>query len=146
MILLNNGYLPENKLERYLKRANADQWTPILSTEKLLQKLVKEGYLEKRRDTSSGEEIIEWVVGPRGKIEVGERGVQGFVRAVYGGSGEEDEELERKLERSLGLQPPQRIVVEGTEETPQVNGSAERSRSTRGSRPRPSARDDSDDE
>ncbi|ERF70567.1 hypothetical protein EPUS_07864 [Endocarpon pusillum Z07020] len=146
LILLNNGSLPENKLERYLKRANADQWTPILSTEKLLQKLVKEGYLEKRRDTSSGEEIIEWVVGPRGKIEVGERGVQGFVRAVYGGSGEEDEELERKLERSLGLQPQQRVVVdEGTEETPQVNGSAERSRTTRG-RARPSARDDTDDE
>lgn len=116
-----------------------------MSTEKLLQKLVKEGYLEKRRDTSSGEELIEWVVGPRGKIEVGERGVQGFVRAVYGGHGEEDEELERKLERSLGLQPQQRVIVEGAEETLQVNGSAERSRRTRG-RARPGAGDDSDDE
>ena len=116
-----------------------------MSTEKLLQKLAKEGYLEKRRDTSSGEEIIEWVVGPRGKIEVGERGVQGFVRAVYGRSGEDDEELERKLERSLGLQPQQHVVVDGSEQTPQLNGDGERSRRTRG-RARPSARDDSDDE
>jgi melanoma-associated antigen len=116
-----------------------------MSTEKLLQKLTKEGYLEKRRDTSSGEEIIEWAVGPRGKIEVGERGVQGLVRAVYRGSGGDDEELERKLERSLGLQPQQRVVVEESEGTPQANDNTEQSRRTRG-RARPSAREDSDDE
>jgi melanoma-associated antigen len=146
LILLNNGSLPENKLERYLKRANADQWTPIMSTEKLLQKLAKEGYLEKRRDTSSGEEVIEWVVGPRGKIEVGERGVQGFVRAVYGGSGEDDEELERKLQRSLGLQPQEVVEVERSEETPNINGNPEQqARRTRGSARR-GAMNDSDDE
>lgn len=145
LILLNSGSLPEAKLERYLKRANADQWTPIMSTEKLLQRLAKEGYLEKRRDTSSGEEIIEWVVGPRGKIEVGERGVQGFVRAVYGAGAEDDEELERRLERSLGLQPQQRVVVQGSEETPLANSNAEPSRRTRG-KVRQSARDDSDDD
>lgn len=145
LILLNNGSLPEAKLERYLKRANADQWTPIMSTEKLLQRLAKEGYLEKRRDTSSGEEIIEWVVGPRGKVEVGDKGVQGFVRAVYAGSGQDGEELERKLERSLGLQQQQRIVVDQSEETPHTNGSPERSRRTRGGAGR-SIRDDSDDD
>ena len=144
LILLNNGSLPEAKLERYLKRANADQWTPIMSTEKLLQKLAKEGYLEKRRDTSSGEEIIEWVVGPRGKVEVGDRGVQGFVRAVYAGNGQDDEELERKLERSLGLQQQQRIVVEESEETPHRDGNAKRSGRTRGGASR-SVRDDSDE-
>ena len=116
-----------------------------MSTEKLLQKLAKEGYLEKRRDTSSGEEIIEWVIGPRGKVEVGEKGVQGFVRAVYGASGQDDEELERMLERSLGLQHQHRIVVERSEETPQTNDGPEQSRRTRG-RARPSARDDSDDD
>lgn len=117
-----------------------------MSTEKLLQRLAKETYLEKRRDTSSGEEIIEWVVGPRGKIEVGERGVQGFVRAVYGGGREEaDEELERKLERSLGLQTQPRVVVEGSEETPQANGNTQQPRVTRG-RVRRSARHESDDE
>lgn len=116
-----------------------------MSTEKLLQKLAKEGYLEKRRDISSGEEIIEWVVGPRGKVEVGERGVQGFVRAVYGVGGGDDDELERKLERSLGLQSQQRVVVGGSEGTPQANGDVEQPRKPRG-RVRQSARDDSDDE
>jgi melanoma-associated antigen len=150
VILLNNGCLPEAKLERYLKRANADQWTPILSTEKLLAKLVKEGYLEKRRDTTSGEEVIEWVVGPRGKLEVGERGVQGLVRAVYKGVGEDEEELEEKLNRSLGLQQHQHepIVVETQDDTPQVdegNTSAEPGRRTRG-RLRQSARQTSDDD
>lgn len=143
VILLNNGSLPEAKLERYLKRANADQWTPIMSTEKLLQKLTKESYLEKRRDTTAGEEIIEWVVGPRGKTEVGERGVQGIVRAVYGESGEDDDELEEKLRRSLGLQQQQRIVVDGPDDTPQANGTAEHARGTRG-RPRRSERQTSD--
>lgn len=116
-----------------------------MSTEKLLNRLAKEGYIEKRKDTTGGEEVIDWVVGPRGKIEVGERGVQGFVRAVFEGSGEDEEELERKLERSLGLQQQQRVVVEGeSEETPQVNGNAEQSRRSRG-RTRTTARDDSDD-
>lgn len=67
--------------------------------------------------------------------------MQGFVRAVYGGSGEDEEDLERKLERSLGLQPQQPVVAERSEETPKINGNAEQSRRTRGS-----ARDDSDDE
>lgn len=114
-----------------------------MSTEKLLQKLAKEGYLEKRRDTSSGEEIIEWVVGPRGKIEVGERGVQGFIKAVYGGTGEDDEELDRRLERSLGLQPQQHIVMERTEETSQVSPNTEQTRRSRG-RARRSVRDGND--
>ena len=123
LILLNKGSLPEAKLERYLRRANADQWTPIMSTEKLLQRLTKEGYLEKRRDTSSGEEIIEWVVGPRGKVEVGERSVQDFVKTVYQHSGEDDEDLERKLQRSLGFQRPRLADDAGeTEETLGVDG------------------------
>lgn len=116
-----------------------------MSTEKLLQRLAKEGYLEKRRDTTGGEEVIEWVVGPRGKVEVGEKGVQGFVRAVYGASGQDDEELDRRLERSLGLQHQPRIVVDGSQETPQNNGTARQSRRT-GGRARPNALDDSDDD
>ena len=133
LIYLNNGSLPENKLDRYLKRANADTYTPGLSTEKLLVKMLKEGYVEKRRDTSTGEEIIEWVVGPRGKVEVGISGVQGLVRRVYGATGEDGEsalgeeqgeELESKLRRSLGVSNnnDQRTVVEGTDGDNRANG------------------------
>lgn len=61
----------------------------------------REGYVTKvRESTGTGEEDIYWVVGPRGKVEVGEEGVRGLVKAVYGG--EEVQELERRVERSLG--------------------------------------------
>jgi melanoma-associated antigen len=65
-----------------------------------------------------GEEVIEYSVGPRGKIEVGESGVAGIVREVYGQNltssaatggtdantareAEQKEDFERRLERSL---------------------------------------------
>jgi melanoma-associated antigen len=84
LIMLNNSSLPDSKLERYLKRMNAEVQTPLGNKDKLLQRMIKDGYLERRRDTSSGEEVIEWVPGPRGKLEVGVSGVVGLVRSVYG--------------------------------------------------------------
>ena len=119
VIMLNNGTLAEAKLERYLKRVNAETYTTVGSTDKVLVRMVKEGYVEKKRDTSSGEEVVEWVVGPRGKVEVGIGGVKGFVKSVYGigknGEDEEgDEDLERKIKRSLGIRDEgPRIVVDG---------------------------------
>jgi melanoma-associated antigen len=122
VIYLNNGILPEAKLDRYLKRVNAETFTSLGATEKLLARMAKEGYVEKRRDTSTGEENIEWVVGPRGKVEVGIKGVQGLVKGVYGfgGTGDQDmeeqdeeKELDRKLRRSLGIREEgPRIIVE----------------------------------
>ncbi|KIX95840.1 uncharacterized protein Z520_08548 [Fonsecaea multimorphosa CBS 102226] len=84
LIYLNNNAVTDQKLERYLKRVNADTYTPLGNKEKLLQRMMKDGYVERRRDTSSGEEIIEWTPGPRGKVEVGVEGVAGLVRTVYG--------------------------------------------------------------
>lgn len=113
VILLNGGVLQESKLERYLKRTNADTYTPIDRTDRLLQRLCKEGYLIRNREMDGGEEVIEYIVGPRGKMEIGERGVAGLVREVYGRtSGGDDmtvaqreqmEEFESRLSRSLGL-------------------------------------------
>jgi DNA-binding PadR family transcriptional regulator len=110
LIYLNNGALPDGKMDRYLKRVNIDTYTPIGSIEKLMQRMSKEGYIEKRRDTSSGEEVVDWVPGPRGRMEVGAKGVAGLVQRVYAGAeGEEDDELTGKLERSLGIKlQPQR--------------------------------------
>lgn len=93
-----NGQIEDNtepisdaKLMRHLSRLQLDTWAPMngsggaeMSIEKLLQKMVKDGYLDKRKDTSSGEEVIEWTVGPRGKREVGRKGVAAVVRGVYG--------------------------------------------------------------
>ncbi|KAK0650362.1 Non-structural maintenance of chromosomes element 3-like protein [Lasiodiplodia hormozganensis] len=98
-ITLGGGRMPEAKLERYLKRTNADQTTPVGSTEKLLARMKKDGYIKLITDSSSGEEIREWVVAGRGKVEIGERGVAGMVQTVYHDS--RTAELDRKIERSL---------------------------------------------
>lgn len=113
VILLNGGALQESKLERYLKRTNADTYTPIDRTDKLLQRLCKENYLICNREMDGGEEIIEYMVGPRGKMEVGIQGVAGLVREVYGRAAETEdmtalerdrmEEFEQRLTRSLGM-------------------------------------------
>ena len=101
MILVSGGSIAEAKLERYLKRTNADQYTPVDKTEKLLQRLCKEGYLVRIKESSGGEEVIEYMVGPRGKVEVGIGGVAGLVKGVYGDSAMED--LDARIERSMGL-------------------------------------------
>lgn len=122
LIYLNNNSLPEQKLSRYLRRLNADTNTPFGMLDKVLQRMQKEGYIDKRRDTVMGEEVTEWFVGPRGKVEVGIRGVTGLVKSVYGHGAVplfkrqpdeddetnvfvkiEEEELNAKLSRSLGV-------------------------------------------
>jgi hypothetical protein len=102
---------------------NADDYTPIDKTDKLLARLCREGYLVRTKEKEDGEEIIEFMVGPRGKIEVGSSGVAGLVREVYGrgrgaGAGAENEdgengstqldremrtEFEARLRQSLGI-------------------------------------------
>ncbi|GKZ35659.1 hypothetical protein AbraIFM66950_006360 [Aspergillus brasiliensis] len=108
VIMLNGGTVHEQKLERYLKRTNTDAWTPIDRTDRFLQRLCKEGYLVRNRDVDGGEEVIEYILGPRGKIEVGTKGVAKLVREVYGRSdgSERDDEFEIRLARSLGLEQP----------------------------------------
>lgn len=116
VIMLNGGSLAEQKLDRYLARTNAEIGTPIDRTEKLLLRLCKEGYIIKTREMDGGEEVIEYVVGPRGKVEVGSGAVAGLVRTVYGKEKgdhgnltqlekDELEDFEGKLGRSLGIKP-----------------------------------------
>ncbi|CAI7574435.1 unnamed protein product [Penicillium manginii] len=132
LITLNGGSLAEPKLDRYLARMNAESHTPIDRTDKLLLRMIREGYLVRTREMDGGEEQIEFLVGPRGKVEVGTNGVAGLVREVYGrgegtpkasgrvpgyGDGDEDvlggemtqmeeeerEAFEGRLRRSLGI-------------------------------------------
>ncbi|KAF3405503.1 Altered inheritance of mitochondria protein 18 [Talaromyces pinophilus] len=106
VITLSGGSILEQRLDRYLKRTNIEQYTPIDRTDRLLQRLCKEGYLVRNREMDGGEEVIEYMVGPRGKIEVGESGVSGLVRKVYGRAapteGEATDEFEARLARSVG--------------------------------------------
>ena len=111
--------MSESQLERHLKRMNADNY--LLNgekTEKVLKRMEKENYITKVRERDGGgEESVEYIVGPRGKVEVGERGVAGLVRGVYGKKDVEADELERRLVRSLGdvVIDEKRMRVEGEE-------------------------------
>jgi len=110
-ILLSGGTLADSRLDRYLSRANVNEVTPFSNsialgafdkTEKLLKRMEKDGYIVKIRDNSGGDETVDWIVGPRGKVEIGESGVRGMVQQVYG-EVDDGEELERKLQRSLAV-------------------------------------------
>ena len=96
--------ISESRLEKHLKRMNADNY--VLNgekTEKVLKRMEKEGYINKFRERDGGgEETVDYVLGSRGKVEIGERGVAGLVRKVYGKKDAEAEELDRRLVRSLG--------------------------------------------
>ncbi|KAF4267569.1 hypothetical protein KXW39_003653 [Aspergillus fumigatus] len=157
VILLNGGSLPEQKLERYLKRTNADTYTPVDRTDRFLQRLCKEGYLIRNREMEGGEEIIEYMVGPRGKVEVGVRGVAGLVREVYGRQGivegndstpaerAQMEEFESRLARSLGIRRPEARVADDQDGSGDGEGSeAGRGRRRRGGGSDDEADDDSD--
>ncbi|KAF2274942.1 MAGE-domain-containing protein [Westerdykella ornata] len=100
LISLSGGTLSEGKLDRFLKRMNAHHNTPVDSTEEILKRMVKEGYIVRVKDTS-GDEVVDYYVGPRGKVEVGEDAVANMVRTVYSGSSIED--LEQRISRSLGF-------------------------------------------
>ena len=89
----------ESFLETCLRRVNADNFLLGDKTDKILKRMEREGYIVKIREREAGgEETVEWVVGPRGRVEVGEEGVAGLVRGVFG----KEAGLESRLERSLG--------------------------------------------
>ncbi|KAL5403422.1 hypothetical protein PMIN03_009890 [Paraphaeosphaeria minitans] len=100
LLLLSGGTLSEGKLDRFMKRMNAADTTPIATTDKALTRMAKDGYIVKVKETQGGEELVDYIVGPRGKVEVGKRGVANFARTVYGAN---VEDLEERLTRSLGL-------------------------------------------
>lgn len=100
LIYLAGGSIAEGKLDRYLKRLNANENTPLDSTPKLLAKMVKDGYVIRVKESSNGEEFTEWRVGPRGKVEVGPVGVAGLVEHVYGANAPND--LAKRIQSSLG--------------------------------------------
>lgn len=129
IIVLSGGELAEAKLDRHLKRMNAEQSTPVDKTDKLLKRMIKDGYLHMYKETSDGEEITTYLLGPRGRVEVGEVGIAKLVRQVYGSDGN-DEELEQKLERSLKMSAvaTSSTQFDSTSNAVAVNGSTKRER------------------
>ncbi|KXT14700.1 hypothetical protein AC579_6375 [Pseudocercospora musae] len=133
-IMMAGGQLNNDKMERYLQRLKIDDQTPVVDFEKnerLMKRMEKDGYIARVKESSgTGEDDIYWIVGPRGKIEVGEDGVRGVTTAVYAPkTDEEEEELERKVSRSLGIAQPSRSEVQP--EHPQNGESSRRTQKSR---------------
>ena len=105
--------ISDGRLETQLKRLNADNYVLGDKTDKILKRMEKEQYIVKVKESETGgEETFDWVIGPRGKVEIGEQGVAGLVRSVYGSRGVEIEELEKRLERSLGEGTFRKKIIE----------------------------------
>ncbi|KAJ5257184.1 hypothetical protein N7478_013288 [Penicillium angulare] len=168
VISLNGGSLAEQKLERYLARMNVDTQTPLGKTDKFLQRVCKEGYLVRTREVDGGEEIIEYTVGPRGKVEVGSGSVAGLVREVYGFGQEigdsdlEDDgeggirptqveqsvkkDFEMRLRRTLGMQPLRdRRAADANGVDAGAGAGADENEGRRRSSRRPAAQSESDE-
>ncbi|KAL7268520.1 hypothetical protein RUND412_008856 [Rhizina undulata] len=102
LVYLNGRTIPEAKLDRYLKRMNADEYTPIDKTEKILQTMVRLGYLLKVKDDTGEVTAYEYHLGPRAKVEIGVEGVEGLVKSVYGVTVPGD--VEAKIRRNIGVE------------------------------------------
>ncbi|KAK6441931.1 hypothetical protein LTR95_001819 [Oleoguttula sp. CCFEE 5521] len=125
LILLSRGQLADTRLERYLKRLNLSTTTPLADTTTpvLLKRMEKDGYINRIREQGpGGEEDVSWTAGPRGRVEVGDRGVGGLVRGVFGGVDEEDEELERRIARSLGIGEREEVAATQRDKQSQAQG------------------------
>ncbi len=110
LVVLSGGELSDMKLRRHLGRMNASQNLPMDKTDNVLQKLVRQGYLDKVVDKSEGDEdTITWCVGPRGKVEIPSQSIAAFVTEVWG---ELPDDFDKKLEKSLGLQGARQDVAE----------------------------------
>lgn len=113
VIYLSGGTLAEAKLDRYLRRMNASENTPIDRTEKVLQRMVKDGYIVRVKDNSTGEEVVDYIVGPRGKVEIGQDGVSHLAQMVFDPTEAEQQDLSERLNRTFAHQvreeqpPPQ---------------------------------------
>lgn len=81
LIYLNGCVLPENKLNRYLSRMNADEYTPIEKTEKVIATMIKQGYIVRQKD-DLGEGGHDYYLGPRAKVEIGSNGVLSMLKTV----------------------------------------------------------------
>lgn len=102
LIIIAGGRLPENKLDRSLRRMNANQSTPVDTTDKTIALMIKDGYIVRVKETVNGDDTIDYIVGPRGKVEMGREGFAELIRRIYGDD-EDEEELEKKIKRTLDV-------------------------------------------
>lgn len=103
LITICGGKIKEETLDRHLRRLNANNSTPLGTTDKSIRLMADNGYIARVKETQAdGAETLEYIVGPRGKLEVGRDGVTELIRVMYGEEGDLAE-VERKIERTLNI-------------------------------------------
>ncbi|KAF7898764.1 hypothetical protein EAF00_005210 [Botryotinia globosa] len=146
IMLSPDSTMTDSKLMSVLRKLNAETNLPLDKTSLILKKMMQQNYITRTIERNDGEELIEWRVGPRGRMEIGSKGVQGLVKEVYGEHAPED--LDKRLERSLGLGKRKATHGEngeGTEVLEQNGASSSKRVSARG-RPRREAAEEEDDD
>jgi len=100
LITISGGRISDGKLDRAFRRMNADQNTPMGTKDKTLALMAKDQYIAAVKNEDEGE-TVDYIVGPRGKVEIGRDGFANFIRMM---SGDEDQdELEKRIERTLDV-------------------------------------------
>ncbi|KAI0886095.1 MAGE-domain-containing protein [Annulohypoxylon maeteangense] len=112
LIVLNGGELSDTKLRRYLARMNASQNLPMDKTDNVLQKIVRQAYVDKVVEKTEGDDdAITWCIGPRGRVEVPPESIAAVVTEVWG---DLPDDFNKKLQRSLGMQKPRQREAENS--------------------------------
>ena len=96
------GKCLEAKLFRHFENLNIDENMLGEKRDTIMKKMAAQGYIHKIVERTADDETTEWTVGPRGKVEIGNRGIMGFVEAVYGDDAPPD--IKDRLQRSLGME------------------------------------------
>ena len=69
-------------LNRIARQLKIDENTPLMTMDQLLNKMVRQGYIDKVKDMVTGEARYDYHLGPRGKLEVGKRGTTDLIKHV----------------------------------------------------------------
>ncbi|KAF3921091.1 hypothetical protein AA313_de0207016 [Arthrobotrys entomopaga] len=155
MIYLSNRAISENLLLRHLRKFDITDRIPVEGNrengkvENILGKMVREGYIVKLKDevVAGQEQTFTYVIGPRGKLEMGRTGVTDFVRRVYEGvDGGVDDGFVRRVNRALGKETEEDVAMENGGGSTNENHSNNNGGGEGGVRRRNRRRRDDDDE
>ncbi|RPA85700.1 MAGE-domain-containing protein [Ascobolus immersus RN42] len=104
LIYLNGRMLQEAQLDSAMEtffNMRPESTHPVLGkTSRLYEVMEKQGYIMKVKDSSSGQTNIEYYVGPRAKLEIGEEGAVQFIAQMF--PNQEFDDVKAAFKRSVG--------------------------------------------
>ncbi|KAG9302319.1 hypothetical protein G9A89_008811 [Geosiphon pyriformis] len=106
LILVNGHILTDDQLKDYITRLHLHEANETFGdVEKLLLSFVKQGYLGRQKsgmiDQISEKENVEYIWGPRAKVEIPKENLIQFIKMIFGPEAPQD--LARQIERVSGF-------------------------------------------